>query len=220
MDENLKLGNLEYLILNFSVRDRPFWLKVFESLKSQFFEKDDNKKIFTFFKKYFTKYNQLPDYQIVANELKTVDSEILSSIFEAPKEDRKQYIYDTTLKFIKENMMREELLNAINLLEKGKFEEIEAGIKKVIKFNLDTKLGVKLADIDTRYDRIKAMESERVPTGMPQLDALLHGGWAKKELYACAAPPGIGKCATFNTKIEIEIDADDILYRILKDRLL
>ena len=164
--ESLKLGNLEYLILNYAIKDRAFWLKIFEALKPSYFEKEDNQKIFTYLKKYFEKYSQLPDYQIVANELRDIDQTALTSVFSSPKEDTKGYIYDSTLDFIKENMMREELLGVIDLLEKresDRFEKIESRIKKVIRFNLDTSLGIKLADVDTRYARIAAMERNAFP---------------------------------------------------------
>lgn len=193
MADKLNLGNLEYLILNYSVRDRSFWLKVFESLRPDYFEKKDNKEVFDFFKKYFGKYNAIPDYQVAANELKEVDSETLSSVYAEPAADAKNYIYEKTLTFIKNNLMRGALEKSIELLSSNKFEEIESEIKKAIRFNMDASLGVKLTDVDTRYDKIKKLEVERIPTGMPQLDALLHGGWGRKELYACAAPPGIGK---------------------------
>ncbi len=193
MEDKIKLGNLEYLILNYSVRDRPFWLKVFEQIKPEFFEKKENAKIFKFFKKYFTDYNQLPDIQIAETELRDSDPELLADIYSEPLEDTRGYIYDKTLGFIKQYMMREALLKSISLLEKDDFETIEGEIKKVIKFNLDTSLGVNLADVDERYDKIKKLETEKIPTGFPQLDAILHGGWGQKELYACAAPPGIGK---------------------------
>jgi len=223
MKESLNLGTLEHLILNYSIKDQSFWLKIFENLKSDFFEKDDNKKIFTFFKNYFSKYKQIPARQIVSNELRDVDAATLSAIYEAPVEDAKDYIYEKTLTFIKEHMMTEAFMRSINLLEKNgksKFDEIEAEIRKAVRFNMDVSLGIKLSDVDTRYEKIKSLETERIPTGFPQLDAILHGGWGRKELYACAAPPGIGKCATGSTKIEIEIDTDDVLYQILKDKLL
>lgn len=191
MDDKIKLGKLEYLILNFAVRDRPFWLKVFEQIKPEFFEKKENAKVFKFFKDYFAEYNQLPDVQITETELRDIDPDLIMDIYADPQADTKDYIYNKTLGFIKQYMMREALLKAINYLEKDDFESIE--IKKVIKFNLDTALGVNLIEIDERYDRIKTLETEKIPSGFPQLDAILHGGWGQKELYACAAPPGIGK---------------------------
>jgi len=193
MAEKLNLGNLEYLILNYSVRDRSFWLKVFESLKPDYFDKKDDRAIFDFFKKYFGKYNAIPDYQVAVNELKEVDNEILSSVYAEPGANAKDFIYEKTLTFIKSNLMRGALEKSIDLLTSNKFEEIENEIKKAIRFNMDASLGVKLTDVDERYEKIKKLEVERIPTGMPQLDALLHGGWGRKELYACAAPPGIGK---------------------------
>jgi replicative DNA helicase len=193
MEEKLNLGNLEYLILNYSIRDRSFWLKVFESLKPDYFDKKDNRDIFDFFKKYFGKYNAIPDYQVAVNELREVDNELLSSVYAEPEFEAKGTVYDRTLTFIKVNLMRSALNKSIDLLTSEKFEEIESEIKKAIRFNMDASLGVKLADVDGRYEKIKKLEVERIPTGMPQLDALLHGGWGRKELYACAAPPGIGK---------------------------
>lgn len=193
MEENVKLGNLEYLILNYSIRDRPFWLKIFETLKPAFFEKKDNKLVFSFFKKYFGKYNQLPDIQIAETELGDVDPELLADIYSEPLENTKQYIYDKTLSFIKNYLMREALLKAINHLEKDEFDEIEGEIKEVIKFNLDTSLGIRIADVDERYEKIKALETEKIPTGFPQLDGILGGGWGRKTLSAVASPSGIGK---------------------------
>jgi len=193
MEENINLGKLEYLILNYSIRDRAFWLKVFEQLKPDFFEKKENREIFSFFKKYFGKYNQLPDIQITEIELNDVDPEKLTDVYSKPPDDTKSYIYDKTLNFIKQHMMREALLKSIEFLEKDKFEQIENEIKKVIRFNLDTSLGLQLADVVKRYEKIKSLETEKIPTGFPQLDAVLNGGWGCKELYACAAPPGIGK---------------------------
>lgn len=216
MEKSINLGKLEYLILNYSVRDRTFWLKVFEQIKPDFFEKKENKQIFVFFRKYFSKYNQLPDIQITETELNDVDPEKLSDVYSDPPDDTKSYIYDKTLNFIKQHMMREALLKSIDFLEKDNFEQIEGEIKKVVKFNLDTSLGLRLADVTERYEKIKALETERIPTGFPQLDSILNGGWGRKELYAVAAPPGIGKCQTYNTIIEIEIDENSKAYKILQ----
>jgi len=191
--KSLKLGNLEYLILNYSIKDRSFWLKIFESLKVDFFDKQENRSVFGFFKKYFTKYNQLPDIQISTNELREVDAQFLADVYGNPPEDTKSYIYDKTLEFIKRNLMIQALTKSLDLLEEGKFDDIERSIKEAVKFNLDTRLGLLLSDVDTRYEKIKALETEKIPTGYPLLDAILRGGWGNKELYACAAPPGIGK---------------------------
>jgi replicative DNA helicase len=193
MKESLNLGTLEHLILNYAIKDNPFWLKVFENLKPDYFEKDDNKKIFAFFKNYYGKWKQLPARTIAANELREVDPDILSAIYDPPTEDAKNYIYEKTMNFIKENLMTEAFRNSIALIEQHKFEEIEVEIRKAIRFNMDTKLGLKLSDVDGRYEKIKALETERIETGFPQLDALLHGGWGRKELVAVAAPSGIGK---------------------------
>jgi replicative DNA helicase len=193
LEEKVNLGNLEYLILNYSTRDRSFWLKVFEQLKPEYFEKKDNKTVFKFFREYFSKYNRIPDRQITETELPDVDPELLSDVYGEPPEDTKQYIHDKTLTFIKNNMMKSALMNAVSLLEKDEFDQIEGEIKNVIRFNLDTSLGVSLSNIDERYEKIKNLETERISTGFPQLDAILNGGWGRKELYGVAAPPGIGK---------------------------
>lgn len=198
MADSLDLGNLEYLILNYSVRDRSFWLRVFEHLQKKYFVKEANKEIYGFFHKYFKKYNQLPDYQITLNEIGDhVDNEIIESVFEPLSDEEhekyKGYIYDGTKEFIQENMARTALMNSVEWLEKKDFARMNEAIKEVLKFSLDASLGVNLLDIDTRYEKLQELMRERIPTGYPQLDAILHGGWARKELYAVAAPPGVGK---------------------------
>ena len=197
MKENFNLGNLEYLILSYSLKDKSFWLKIFEHIKNNFFEKEDNKVIFKFFRDYFSKYSRLPEKEITKNELRDIDDDIIDGIYTdnipSDEDERRAYVYDKTLRFIKENMMVDKLRKAIMLLEEGKFDEIGEEIKKVLQFNLDTSLGVALDQIDKRYDKIAKLQTERVPTGFPQVDAILHGGWAKKELYSVAAPPGVGK---------------------------
>lgn len=216
------LGKIEYQLLNYALKDHPFWLKVFENLKPSFFEKEDNRKIFNFFKDYYGKYKQLPAQPITTNELKDIDASVIASVYEQPPEDAKGYIYDKTLNFIKESLMNEAFMKSISILEshgKNKFDEIESEIRKAVRFNMDVSLGIKLSDVDRRYEKIKSLETERIETGFPQLDALLHGGWGRKELYAAATGPGIGKCATGRTEIEIEIDENDPLYKIIKNDL-
>lgn len=222
MADNLKLGNLEYLILNYSLRDRSFWLRVFEHIKQKYFVKEANKEIFGFFYDYFKKYNELPDYQITINDIgNSVDNEIIESVFSPLAEEEhqkyKDYIYDNTKEFIQENMARLALMRSVEWLEKKDFEKMNQAMKEVLKFSLDTSLGLNLLNIDERYERLKDMLHERVPTGFPQLDALLHGGWARKELAAVASPPGIGKCATYDTEIEIEIEEDSEIYNLIKN---
>jgi replicative DNA helicase len=195
MSEKLTLGNLEYLILNFAMKDRPFWLKVYESIKKDYFEKKDNQIIFNFFKDYFSKYNELPDISVADNQIgKKVDNESIKIIYEKPPTNiQPKFIYDETLNFILENMMRNKLMKSIDLLKEKKFDQILSEIQEVMKFNFDTSLGINILDVENRYEKIKRLEKERINTGFPILDSILHGGWAKKELYAVAAPPGVGK---------------------------
>lgn len=193
-DMTLELGNLEYLILNYAIKDRSFWLKIFENVKSSYFEKESNRKMFQFFKKHFKQYNDLPDIDITKNELRDLDSTLIDGVYNKDAADEKRsYIYEKTLTFIKHAMMAEKIEKSIGLMEKGQFDEILSEIKQVLSFNLDTSLGISLKQVEERYEKIREMETERITTGHSVLDALLHGGWAKKELYGVAAPPGIGK---------------------------
>lgn len=221
MEENFNLGNMEYLILNYALKDRPFWLKVFENIKPKYFEKETNKKIFQLFKGHFAKYNDLPDIDIAKNELGEIEDGFIDAIYDKEIIDsdnkKKQYIYDNTLRFIKESMMTDSLRKSIELMENGKFDEIGEEIKKVLTFNLDTSLGVALSNIDERYEKIAKLQTDRVSTGFPQVDSILHGGWARKELYSVAAPPGVGKCQTYDTEVEIEIEEDSEIYNLIKN---
>lgn len=192
-EKSIGLGNLEYLILNYSAKDQIFWLKVFEHVEPKFFEKESNRKVFLFFKSYFKKYNSLPKYDVAINEIDDVSAETIEAIYQEPAEDTKEYIYDKTIDFVKTNLMYNALNKSIELLKSKEFNEIDAEIKKVILFNLDTSLGVSLTNVDERYAKINNLITDRVSTGSSILDNILEGGWAPKELYSCASPPGIGK---------------------------
>jgi replicative DNA helicase len=220
MSESLKLGNLEHLILKYSLIDRSFWLKAYQYIKAKYFEKDENQQIFSLFKRHFEEYNELPDYEIAVNELRSIDQNTLRSIFtQIDPEDYekyKDYIYQNTFDFIRENLITNSIKKSVDLLEEKKYEEIGEIIKEAVKFNFNTDLGLKLSDIEERYERIKELEKDRVPTGFPLLDALLNGGWGQKELYACAAPPGIGKCQSYDTEIEIEVDENSEIFETIK----
>jgi replicative DNA helicase len=197
LDLELNLGNLEYLILNYSLKDRSFWLKVFENIKPKYFEKSYNKEVFKLFRDYFQEYNELPELDVAKNELRDIEEDLIDGIYnqKTPHDESstREYVYNNTLRFIRHKMMSDKLSKSVELMEEGRFDEIGEEIKEVLIFNMDTSLGVKLEDIDERYRRINELMTEKVPTGFPQMDAVLHGGWAKKELYSVAAPPGVGK---------------------------
>jgi replicative DNA helicase len=194
----LDFGELEYLILSYARKDRAFWLKIIDFMKISYFEFEDNAKIFEAWKDYFKKYNKIPKREIIKIEVKSIKESDIEKIYCDPPEDSKKYMYDKMFEFMQYNVMMSALKNSVDFLEKRKFSEIYSEIRKASLFTMDTSLGVSIFDVDKRYERINAMEQDRITTGFPQLNRILggsidSGGWANKGIYCVAAPPGFGK---------------------------
>jgi hypothetical protein len=136
----------------------------------------------------------------------------------------KEYMLDGIVMHAKKQRMKQSIERAYGSVEEGaftddKFQEIVTDMKESVKFSIDTDLGVDIYDIDARYEKIKSSMGEKISTGYSQIDHYTGGGFARKELVAIQAPPGIGKCGVYNNTVEIEIDESDPLYEKIKHLL-
>jgi replicative DNA helicase len=201
MKDNLELGDLEIDIFKMMHLDRAFLVKMIINLKPEYFESTLLQKLFKIYKGYFDRYSNTPtrkitdDLLIKSNVDKTTADAYLDRIFVNATLDPKErdYLVDEVVTFAKQARMKEAVMESIGLLEKNDFAGINEKVRNALLFNLDVNVGYDLYDVDERYRSLKLSLDNRVPTGYAQLDRVLVGGWAKKELYAVMGPPGIGK---------------------------
>jgi replicative DNA helicase len=201
LEDKLQLGDLEIDIFKMSNQDRSFLTKVISHLKMEYFESKILGKVFRIYQEFFNKFNKIPTRKIIEDligkmgEGSQSTQPILDQIFSEAQIDttEKDYILSEVIKFGKRARMKDAIMKSVDLLEKDDFESITSEVRDALVFNLDTNIGYDLYDIDLRYKNLKASMENRVSTRYAQLDRVLNGGWAKKELYAFMGPPGIGK---------------------------
>lgn len=203
MQDKLELGDLEIDIFKMMHIDRSFLVLMMEHLKQDYFESMVLGKIFTVYQQFFKKFSKYPPRQIVENILtkKGIEKEkldaFLTPIYTVDEDliapGTKEYITDEVTKFAKRARMVDAINQSIDLLENDSFDEIISIMKDAVVFNLDVNVGVDLYDVDSRYLALKESLENKTPTGYAQIDKILGGGWARKELYCVMGPPGFGK---------------------------
>jgi len=198
-DESLKLDRqLQLEILNYSIKDRAFWLAMLNSMELYYFDDKNIRIIFQLFQHHFEKYNDLPSRLILIDKLKRggAESNLYTTIIDQIYDDTfgakdKDPLLDTVKDFAKRARTTNALWKSVELLPDNKFDEISELMKEALLFNIDVDLGIDLWDIDSSYAQIK--DTKQVSSGWRFLDNIIDGGFEEKCLYCFGAPPGVGK---------------------------
>lgn len=197
MELKLNLFELEPLILSQCLKDKIFFLKIKDSIKSEYFQNQKLGQIFDVLNNYQTKYGTIPKLDTIETLFKrkfTTDYQeyvdIIKIIYEQENYDE-TYIVDSTISFIKQAKVIEAIRQSIPLIDKGQYGEIYNQIKDAVIVDFDKKLGFNFAE-----DAITAIteeRKERIPTGFSQLDRVMNGGFEGGCVYVFSGIYGIGK---------------------------
>ena len=193
--------NFQNCVLQAALIDRDFFEKIFETLKEEYFTSEAHKSIWLEIRKLFNKYNAPPTYdtlkteisQYPEGELKESAINVLLDIETKVNRQEIEYAKDKSLEFCKNQSMKAAILKSVELLQEGKFEEIQKTIEDSLKISHEQDMGHDYFDSFKSRQEIHARET--VPTGFPLLDGnlVLDGGLAHGELGVVMAPTGGGK---------------------------
>ena len=193
--------NFQNCVLQAALIDREFFEKIFETLKEEYFTSEAHKSIWLEIRKLFNKYNAPPTYdtlkseisQYPEGELKESAINVLLDIETKVNRQEIEYAKDKSLEFCKNQSMKAAILKSVELLQEGKFEEIQKTIEDSLKISTEQDMGHDY--FDSFKSRQEIHSRVTVPTGFPLLDAneVLDGGLAHGELGAVMAPTGGGK---------------------------
>ena len=193
--------NFQNCVLQAALIDRDFFEKIFETLKEEYFTSEAHKSIWLEIRKLFNKYNAAPTYdtlkseisQYPEGELKESAINVLLDIETKVNRQEIEYAKDKSIEFCKNQSMKAAILKSVELLQEGKFEEIQKTIEDSLKISTEQDMG---HDYFESFKTRQEIHSRiTVPTGFPLLDAneVLDGGLAHGELGAVMAPTGGGK---------------------------
>ena len=179
--------------------DRQFLEQIQDILNPDYFESDSNKWLVKEIKGYFVKYKKLPTLEAVKVILNDVENDLLkASIVESLKSAYQHFeasdldfVQEKSLDFCKNQCIKNAIINSVDLIQQGKYEEIKKLIDEALKAGTEKDIGhIYLDMFEERYS-----ESVRTTTETPWevINDLMQGGLGHGELGVVVAPAGIGK---------------------------
>jgi len=123
--------------------------------------------------------------------LKAAILEQLKDVFRYMESDDLTFVKDEILNFCKNQEIKRAIMDSVNLLKLGNYDQIKSKIDSAMKAGADTNIGLDYKiNISARY-----AEASRhtITTGWDVIDDLMDGGLAPGELGVVMAPAGIGK---------------------------
>jgi replicative DNA helicase len=179
--------------------DRSFLQQIADIIQSEYFESDANSWLLDIILTHFREYKTPPSKDVLKVKITEIDNDILkTAILEQLKEvfryiesDDLTFVKDEILRFCKNQEIKHAIMDSVNLLKLGNYDEIKSKIDTAMKAGADTDIGHEYKkDVVARYT-----ESARdtISTGWDVIDDLMDGGLAHGELGVVMAPAGIGK---------------------------
>ncbi len=193
---NFQIKVLASLLLN-----KEFLLNINEMITEEYFANPAHKWVVMQVKDYFSKYHSTPSMEVLKTEMKKVNNDVLKlSIKEqlqlaySDNREDQNYIETEFFNFCRNQELKRALLDSVDLLQSGEYDQIRDAIDKALKSGQDKNLGHEY-NKDTA-ERYKENDRNVVPTPWPKINDLLQGGLGKGDLGIVLGGPGTGKSHT------------------------
>ena len=179
--------------------DKSFLQQISDMLQAKYFESDANNWIVTTIQEYFEEYKSSPTLEVMKVKMEKIDNDVLKTqIVQHLKDAWKfteaqdlEYIKDQALDFCKNQEIKRAILQSVELLKSGRYDEIKTNIDNAMKAGADKDIGHEyMTSIEERYtEAVRHVQ----PTPWDVINELTDGGLGKGELGVMVAPAGIGK---------------------------
>lgn len=186
-------------VINLLLSDRIFLQQMSDLISPTYFESQANSWIVEKTISYYEKYRNAPTPEVFKAELVSIDDKLLvTTVVDSLKECLKignstdsDFVKSATIEFCKNQKMKTAILESVDLLKLGKFDEIKKKVDNALKLGADKDIGHEYNnDIASRYE-----EGARntIATGWEVINDLTDGGLAGGELGVIVAPAGGAK---------------------------
>ena len=185
-------------VISSLLKNKAFLLNVRDITDESHFEHPGNKWILTETLKYFDKFHTTPTLDSLKIEVKKIDNDILQTavkeqlkLIYTTQYDDQEYVEEEFANFCKNQLLKNALLDSVDLLKSGHYDDIRILIDNALKSGLDKNIGHEyVKDLESRY-----RESSRnvVPTPWSLLNTLLQGGLGSGDYGLIYGGPGGGK---------------------------
>jgi hypothetical protein len=192
--------DIEDLFISFMMSKPDLFVRCKGILKSEYFDDKQNRDTVAFIEGYSTDFVSIPSLvQIKAVTRKEIN------MMEAEAALHDEWFLREFEKFCRHKALRDAILASPDLLDEGRYGEVEATIKAAVQIALVKDLGTDYyANPKERLEAIREGKGQ-CSTGWKTVDEKLYGGLNKGELTIFA-----GQCVTADTKVKairvIDID--------------
>lgn len=178
----------EELFIRFFLTKPEIFIRCLAIVNSQNYVDAQHRKAIDFLKEHADKYNTLP----TTDQLKVVSGKEFSML-DSIQDGHEDWFLDQYEHFARHKELEREIIASADLLEKGRYGEVEARIKKAVQIGLVKDLGTDyFTDPKTRLEAMLNKEAF-VPTGWKALDDKLYGGYTRGSLNLFLGQSGAGK---------------------------
>ena len=179
--------------------DRNFLQQIADIIQPEYFESDANSWLLDIILDHFREYKTPPSKDVLKVKITEIDNDVLKTaileqlkdIFRYMESDDLSFVKNEILKFCKNQEIKRAIMDSVNLLKMGNYDEIKSKIDSAMKAGADTDIGHEYKkEVISRYTNAAR---DTIPTGWDVIDDLMDGGLGKGELGVVMAPAGIGK---------------------------
>lgn len=195
-------GSFQDKLVSLILLDRLFAEQILEIVEISFFDFKHHRDLIELIQAHYAKYKAVPAFSSVESlvtEISDSTSRGQAKLFiEQLKEQANlgkiedlDFVKDKAIDFCKKQNLKKALFKAADMLKYSKFDEIIDVIKKSISLGSSKDIGIVYAtDFEKRY----CVEARKViPSPWTQVDKLMSGGFAARELHVIMAPVTRGK---------------------------
>ena len=181
------------------MKDRVYLQQIHDIIDPKYFSSDSSQWIVKTLLEYFDQYKAPPTLEAMRVQLDVVTEPMMkTAIVENLKEVVRytdstdlEFTKDKTLEFCKNQKIKAAILQSVQLLQIGKYDDIKSTIDEAMKAGTDRNIGHEyLDDIAARF-----VENKRntIPTPWDVINEIMDGGLGSGEMGVFVAPAGIGK---------------------------
>ena len=186
-------------VLAVLMKDKPFLQQISDLLDPEYMNSDAGKWITKTILDYFKQYKSQPTLDVLKVQVESITLDVLKAsvimqlkdvMLHLDAEDH-QFVKDQFLSFCRNQKLKNAILESVELLKIGKYDEIKANIDNAMKAGTDRNIGHEY--IDQVEERYQANIRHTSPTPWDVVNEIMDGGLGSGELGVFVAPAGIGK---------------------------
>jgi len=191
--------NFQIKVITALLTDKTFLQQISDILSPKYFESEANNWLIDEILQYNTEYKSPPTLEVLKVRLEEVNHDVLKTQIVQHLKDAWKYTESTDLEFIKQQALdfcknqeiKKAILNSVELLKTGQYDEIKHQVDTAMKSGADKDIGHEyMTNIEERYsDAVRFVQA----TPWEVINELTDGGLGKGELGVMVAPAGIGK---------------------------